>query len=159
MKRVRVDPLAERTLHELSGGQRQRVQLAQVLAQEPELFLLDEPFSGLDLPTQQRLLGILDEERARGAAMVVATHELAVAHRCDQVLLLRGGVVAAGPPERVCTEANLVAAFGLLGEAARGPVPELIFDDRHHYRTASQPVTAPPPRRTDNATTDGTRNG
>ena len=141
MTRLGIDHLARRSLHELSGGQRQRVQLAQVLAQQPDLFLLDEPFSGLDLPTQQQLLRILAEERARGAGMVIATHELAVARDCDLVLLLRGRVVAAGPPEVVCTEDNLVAAFGLLGQAIRGPAPELLLDDRHHDRMETRPVS------------------
>jgi ABC-type Mn2+/Zn2+ transport system ATPase subunit len=144
MDRFGIGHLANRSLHELSGGQRQRVQLAQVLAQQPELLLLDEPFSGLDLPTQEELLRILAEERDRGAAMVIATHELAVARGCDIVLLLRGRVVAAGPPDEVCTEGNLVAAFGLMGEAISGPVPEFVLDDRHRDRTETRPITPRP---------------
>jgi ABC-type Mn2+/Zn2+ transport system ATPase subunit len=156
MERMTIQHLAGRSLHELSGGQRQRVQLAQVLAQQPDLYLLDEPFSGLDLPTQHRLLSILTEERTRGAAMVIATHELAVAQRCDLVRLLRGRVVAAGPPELTCTEANLVVTFGLLGEAAHGPAPEFLLDDRHRDRTQTRPLAAPPARR---PTSDEPREG
>jgi ABC-type Mn2+/Zn2+ transport system ATPase subunit len=144
MQRFGIGHLANRSLHELSGGQRQRVQLAQVLAQQPDVLLLDEPFSGLDLPTQEELLRILAEERDRGATLVIATHELAVARGCDIVLLLRRRVVAAGSPDEVCTESNLVAAFGLMGEAISGPAPEFVLDDRHRDRTETRPITPRP---------------
>lgn len=148
LHRLGIEGLTAHSLHELSGGQRQRVQLAQAFAQRAELLLLDEPFTGLDLPTQQQLIDLLDEEHERGVTMVISTHELSVARSCDLVLLLRGRVIAAGPPPEACTTANLTAAFGLLGEIAAEPEVELPFDDGHGTQTKP---TAPhvPARRDD----------
>lgn len=133
--------LARRSLHELSGGQRQRVQLAQAIAQHAELLLLDEPFAGLDLPTQQQLLSILDQQHRQGRTIVIATHQLAVARRCDLVVLLRGEVVAAGPPAQTCTRPHLTTAFGLIGENLA--VDDLLLDDRHHDRSQTRPLRPP----------------
>lgn len=135
--------LAGRSLHELSGGQRQRVQLAQVFAQEAELLLLDEPFTGLDLPTQQQLLTILDQQHHQQRTIMVATHELAVAHRCDLVILLRGRVIAAAPPARACTRANLTTAFGLAASAAPETIEGLLLDDHHHDLSQTRALRPP----------------
>ncbi len=92
--------MLRRPFGELSGGQRQRVLVAQALAAEPDLLLLDEPITGLDLASQQRILEVIAEETAAGTTVVLSTHHLGEARRTDRVLLLAGCVVADGPPER-----------------------------------------------------------
>jgi manganese/iron transport system ATP-binding protein len=97
----------------LSGGQRQRVLLARAIAQQPSLLLLDEPFNGVDAVSQQALLGALAELQAGGAAVVVSTHDLALAHlACDEVCLLNRHQVAFGPTEATLTPELLRAAYG-----------------------------------------------
>ena len=104
---------ARRSIGELSGGQQQRVFLAQALAQQAELILLDEPFSGLDVPSQEALFSILDELRAGGVTELIATHDLNLAaERFDAVMLINRRLIALGPPAAVLTRANLVAAYG-----------------------------------------------
>lgn len=101
-----------RLISELSGGQRQRVFLARALAQEPELFLLDEPVSGVDAPTQHFVFELLERLCHAGKTALVATHDLScVAQRFDRVLLLNREVIAYGPPETVFTETLLHRTF------------------------------------------------
>jgi manganese/iron transport system ATP-binding protein len=97
----------------LSGGQRQRVLLARAIAQRPRLLLLDEPFNGVDAVSQQALLDALAKLRAEGAAVVVSTHDLALAHvACDEVCLLNRHQVAFGPTAATLTPELLRAAYG-----------------------------------------------
>ena len=97
----------------LSGGQRQRVLLARAIAQRPRLLLLDEPFNGVDAVSQQALLDALRRLRDGGAAVVVSTHDLALAHlACDEVCLLNRHQVAFGPTEATLTPDLLRAAYG-----------------------------------------------
>lgn len=110
--RLELGSLAGRHLAELSGGQRQRVFIAQGLAQEADLLLLDEPVAGLDLASAERIHTVVAEERADGRTVVIATHDLDEATEADQVVLIAGRVLAAGPPEDVLTTANLRAAYG-----------------------------------------------
>jgi manganese/zinc/iron transport system ATP- binding protein len=96
----------------LSGGQQQRVFIARALLQEADVYLLDEPFAGVDLPTQGLVLDILGGLRAAGKTIVFATHDLAMAERsADTCVLLNRTVVAAGPPADVMTVVNLQTAF------------------------------------------------
>lgn len=114
MRRLDVLGLAERQLGALSGGQRQRVLVAQGLAQDARLLLLDEPTAGLDLDAQRRIVDVLDDLRARGRTVVHATHDLAEAGRADHCLVLRQGrLVAAGPPHRALTPDTLQRAWGI----------------------------------------------
>lgn len=129
LERLDVADLASRQLHELSGGQRQRVLVAQGLAQDSNVLLLDEPITGLDLPSQTVILDVIDEQVAAGRVVVVTTHELDDARRCDQVLLLNTRAIAVGTPAEVLTEDHLREAFG------RGFIrvgDKLILDDPHH---------------------------
>ena len=97
----------------LSGGQRQRVLLARAIAQRPALLLLDEPFNGVDAVSQEALLYALAGLRAEGAAVVISTHDLALAHlACDEVCLLNRHQVAFGPTGSTLTPELLRAAYG-----------------------------------------------
>jgi manganese/iron transport system ATP-binding protein len=113
LDRVSLTPLRDRRIAELSGGEQQKVFLAQALAQEAEIVLLDEPFNGLDMPAQQSILEILDElSRARVTA-IIATHDLNLAaERFDRVMLLQRRLIAFGAPAEVFTHANLIQAYG-----------------------------------------------
>lgn len=97
----------------LSGGQQQRVFIARALLQDATVFLLDEPFTGVDAPTQTLVVAILGKLCAAGKTIVFATHDLAMAgHAADRCILLNRRVIAAGAPGAVLTAANLQATFG-----------------------------------------------
>ena len=134
--RLDVAGLLNRPYGDLSGGQRQRVVIAQALALEPNLLLLDEPISGLDLPSQERILTVLDESAASGLAVVITTHHLDEARHCHEVLLLANRLVAAGPPEKVLTPDLLRETFGprTLGDHRRHDHDHslLVLDDHGH---------------------------
>lgn len=94
---VAMKHLRRRTLDELSGGQKQRVLIARALARSPRLLLLDEPFTGLDHPTQDELTALLRELTERGVAILMSTHDLSQAiDVCDSLVLLKGGIIAQG---------------------------------------------------------------
>jgi manganese transport system ATP-binding protein len=130
MARADVEDLAGRQLHELSGGQRQRVLVAQGLAQEAQVLLLDEPVTGLDIVSRQVILDVVDEERAAGRTVLMTTHSLEDAAACDLVVLLATDMIAAGPPAAVLVDENLRAAFG--GRILRLSDGQLLLDDPHH---------------------------
>jgi ABC-type Mn2+/Zn2+ transport system ATPase subunit len=97
----------------LSGGQQQRVFLARALLQDADVILLDEPFSGVDEPTQTLVLQILAELRSAGKTILFATHDLAMAaEAADTCVLLNRRLVASGPPRQVMTMQNLQTTFG-----------------------------------------------
>ena len=113
--------LADRRLSELSGGQRQRALLAQVAAQDAQVILLDEPFTGVDRPTEEAVRALVRGWRDRGRTVIVATHDLErAAADHDLVLALNRRVVAFGPAAEVCTEPLLRETFGG-GVARLGP--------------------------------------
>jgi manganese/iron transport system ATP-binding protein len=113
MADVRIAHLADRQIGELSGGQQQRVFLARALAQEAELLLLDEPLTGLDVPSQQILQEILAELQQRRITIMVATHDLnQAAERFSRIMLLNRRLVGDGPPQAVLTAALLQEAYG-----------------------------------------------
>lgn len=130
MERTEVLDLAHRQLRGLSGGQRQRVLLAQGLAQGADLLLLDEPATGLDLTARELVLDVVARERAAGRSVVMTTHSLDDAARCDLVLLLATRPIALGAPEEVIADEHLATAFG--GRVLRLPTGELLLDDPHH---------------------------
>jgi manganese transport system ATP-binding protein len=112
LEQLEVANLADRHLRELSGGQRQRVLVAQGLAQDADLLLLDEPVTGLDLTSRERILTVVEQVRDSGGSVVVATHDLGDAERADHVMLLAGCVIAAGAPAEVITTEHLRRAYG-----------------------------------------------
>jgi iron complex transport system ATP-binding protein len=113
MCRLEVADLKRRHLTELSAGQRQRVYVAQGLAQDHDLLLLDEPLTGLDLVSAQTIDRIIHDDRDNGGTVVLTTHDLDEALSADHVLLMNGRVLAAGPPDQVLTRRNLEIAYGL----------------------------------------------
>ncbi len=129
-QRLDVVDLRRRPFGELSGGQRQRVLVAQALASSPDLLLLDEPITGLDLASQERILEIIATETARGTAVVLSTHHLGEARRTDRVLLLAGCIVASGPPDEVLRPALLAEAFG--NRLVRSGSETLVVDEHGH---------------------------
>jgi ABC-type Mn2+/Zn2+ transport system ATPase subunit len=123
--------LANRPLHELSGGQRQRAFVAQGLAQDADVLLLDEPITGLDIVSRQHILEAITAERDAGRAVVVSTHDLGDAAAADHLLLLAGRVVASGPADSVLTDVHLANAYG--GHLLRFGESTLIVDDHPHH--------------------------
>ncbi len=138
MDRTDLTDLADRQLHELSGGQRQRAFVAQGLAQEHDILLLDEPMTGLDLPSAQSLDSVIHQEHERGCTVMMTTHDLSEAQVAEHVLLLSGRVIADGPPEEVLTVENLSEAYGQSLLHADGE--RLFIDDPHHRPVAGRHV-------------------
>ncbi len=105
--------LAGRPIGELSGGQQQRVFLARALAQQPHILLMDEPFSGVDVSTQEATLGLLDRLRTQGVTVLVSTHDLTLAAtRFDQIILINRRLIAFGAVADVLTTKILSQTFG-----------------------------------------------
>ena len=113
LARVGMSEFKERQIGELSGGQRKRVFLARAIAQEGQVILLDEPFTGVDVKTEEQIIELLRELRAEGRVMLVATHNLgSVPEFCDRTVLVKGTVIAYGTTEETFTRDNLELAFG-----------------------------------------------
>ena len=113
LDRVGMAGFRPRQIGELSGGQKKRVFLARALAQEGQVILLDEPFTGVDVKTEDAIVALMRELRQEGRLMLVSTHNLgSVPDYCDQVVMLLNTVLAAGPTAEVFTQANLERAFG-----------------------------------------------
>jgi len=113
LDRVNMRDLRHRQIGELSGGQRKRVFLARALAQEGQVILLDEPFTGVDVQTEDQIVALLRELRDEGRVMLVSTHNLgSVPEFCDRTVLVKGTVLSHGPTETTFVRENLEAAFG-----------------------------------------------
>jgi len=125
----------DRQIGELSGGQKKRVFLARALAQESKVMLLDEPFTGVDVKTENSIIALLRELRKAGYVILVSTHNLgSVPEFCDQVVLINRTVLAHGPTQDVFTQENLARAFsGRLRhfrlDSAPGVNPVVLTDD------------------------------
>ncbi|WP_309667930.1 manganese/iron ABC transporter ATP-binding protein [Tabrizicola sp.] len=113
LARVNMTEFRKRQIGELSGGQRKRVFLARALAQDAVVILLDEPFTGVDVQTEDAIIALLREMRVEGRVMLVSTHNLgSVPEFCDRTVLVKGTVLASGPTETTFTRENLELAFG-----------------------------------------------
>lgn len=112
MARMSVTVFRDKPLHALSGGQQQRVHLAQVLARKADVLLLDEPTAGLDAQGRKAVARMVEEERAAGRCVVMATHDLVDAEPADTVLLLAHRLIAQGPPGDTLTDEKLRACYG-----------------------------------------------
>lgn len=133
--RVQMEDLARRQISELSGGQKQRMFIARALAQEADLVLLDEPLAGLDTPSQEQILDILDDLQTQGITVLFATHDLELAAaRFDRILLLNRRLIAYGNRDEVLTTQNLTKAYGgtmQVIETAEGRI--MIGDSGGHH--------------------------
>jgi ABC-type Mn2+/Zn2+ transport system ATPase subunit len=127
--------LAPETFGELSGGQRQRVLIARALVQEADLLLLDEPFSGLDDRSTERLMQLIDELAREGRAVMVATHDMEQTRAWDRVLCLNRRQVAFGPPDLVLTRGVVERTYGgsIVVLPAEGPAPAVGVLPAHHH--------------------------
>ena len=113
LRRVSMWEFKDRQIGELSGGQKKRVFLARALAQGGRVILLDEPFTGVDVNTEEAIIQLLRELRSSGCIILVSTHNLgSVPEFCDQAVLINRTVLAYGPTSEVFTEQNLSATFG-----------------------------------------------
>lgn len=113
LDRVNMTEFRDRQIGELSGGQRKRVFLARALAQDGQVILLDEPFTGVDVQTEDAIITLLREMRDEGRVMLVSTHNLgSVPEFCDRTVLVKETVLAFGPTETTFTRENLEIAFG-----------------------------------------------
>ncbi|MGH1425089.1 MAG: manganese/iron ABC transporter ATP-binding protein [Pseudooceanicola sp.] len=113
LARVGMVDYRHRQIGELSGGQRKRVFLARALAQNGQVILLDEPFTGVDVQTEDAIIDLLREMRAEGRVMLVSTHNLgSVPEFCDRTILVKETVLAYGPTDTTFTHDNLEHAFG-----------------------------------------------
>jgi manganese/zinc/iron transport system ATP- binding protein len=113
LDQVRMRDYADRQISQLSGGQQQRVFLARALVQDADVFLMDEPFQGVDATTEVEIVRVLQELRARGKTVIVVHHDLqTVAEYFDWVTLLNVRRIASGPVEEAFTDENLREAYG-----------------------------------------------
>ncbi|CAG0911885.1 unnamed protein product, partial [Cyprideis torosa] len=113
LARVGMEDFADRQIGQLSGGQQQRVFLARALAQDAQLYLLDEPFAGVDAATERAIIGVLKSLRDEGRSVIAVHHDLAtVPTYFDHVLLLNTRKIAEGPVESAFTPDTLNAAYG-----------------------------------------------
>lgn len=113
LQRVGLWEFRDRQIGELSGGQKKRVFVARALAQRGRVILLDEPFTGVDVGTEEAIVALLGELREEGKLILVSTHNLgSVPEFCDQVVLINRTVLAFGPTAQVFTAENLITAFG-----------------------------------------------
>ena len=113
LERVGLEALRHRQIGELSGGQKKRVFLARALAQESQVVLLDEPFTGVDVKTEEQIMALLRDLRDEGKVILVSTHNLgSVPEFCDRAVLIDRTVLASGETREVFTQENLQRAFG-----------------------------------------------
>jgi ABC-type Mn2+/Zn2+ transport system ATPase subunit len=163
MERMGITGLAQAPMRSLSGGQLQRVYLAQVLAREADLIVVDEPTAGIDAGGRERYLDAFAAELRRGAAIVTATHDIAEAVEYDQVLLLARRVVALGPGSEVLTPDQLMETFGIVirdphrEHAGRFTVAEVAHGSPQTIETRCQDDDCEDDAPTDRRAPDGLR--
>ncbi len=135
---VRLGELRRRQICELSGGQQQRMFIARALAQEADLMLMDEPLSGLDLPSQHTVYEILDLLRERGITVMVATHDLdQAAAYFDRVMLLNRRLLGFDEPRQVFTTGNLTATYGNQLRLLETDEGMIVLADTHAAETSA----------------------
>ncbi len=140
MMNLDIIEIAGKHLHELSGGQRQRVFLAQGIAQDHQILLLDEPLTGLDITSAQATDAVIHDATSDGTTVVLTTHDLMSARAAHHVLLMAGRVVASGPPDQVLTPENLRTAYGQSLMHIDGGNDNLFIDDPTHTPMAGRHI-------------------
>jgi len=136
LERVDMVDFRHRQIGELSGGQKKRVFLARAIAQQGDVILLDEPFTGVDVKTEAKIISLLRELRAEGKTMLVSTHNLgSVTTFCDYTVMVKGTVLASGPTDTTFTAENLELAFsGVLRHVTlNGSEESIITDDERPF--------------------------
>lgn len=136
LERVSMLEYRHRQIGELSGGQKKRVFLARAIAQQGQVILLDEPFTGVDVQTEAKIISLLAELRDEGKTMLVSTHNLgSVTGFCDYTVMVKGTVLASGPTETTFTAQNLEEAFsGVLRHVVlSGSEEHIITDDERPF--------------------------
>lgn len=134
---VGMSHLADRPIGHLSGGEQQRVAIARCLAQEPDLFLLDEPTAALDWKAQTGILDLVKKiHNERKLTTLFVTHDLdAMPHTCDRIVLMKDGyIVGDGAPEEMITTERLADLFDISPEIVRERLPHMRHDDDSHYK-------------------------
>ncbi len=113
LEKVGMADYADRQISQLSGGQQQRVFLARALAQDAEIYLMDEPFAGVDATTERSIIALLTQLKSEGKTVLVVHHDLqTIPEYFDWVVLLNMRLIAAGPTETTFTEENLRKTYG-----------------------------------------------
>lgn len=135
--RMRIGDLVNRQLHELSGGQRQRVYVAQGLAQQAPVLLLDEPITGLDLMSQETITEVIDQERDAGRTVILTTHDVGTARLADHVVLMATSPVASGPPQIALTPQTMAEAYGRHAHVLDDGT--VVLDEPHHHHPVKEP--------------------
>ncbi|MEA2497246.1 MAG: hypothetical protein QOJ29_5157 [Thermoleophilaceae bacterium] len=130
---VGMHDVANRSFGNLSGGQRQRVLIARALVQEATLLLLDEPFTGLDAVSADRLEQLLTDLAAQGHALLIATHDVEQARAWDLVLCLNRRQIAFGTPEEALTRDTLAATYGGAVVTLPGTGERVLLPADHHH--------------------------
>ncbi len=139
MQTMGVRQLADVPLRSLSGGQQQRVYLAQVLARQAELLVLDEPTAGLDAGGREIYAQAMRAEIARGATIITATHDIQEAARCDCVMLLAQRVIACGVPQAILTPEMLLETFGIVLTLRDQHLSLAVVEREHGHEPAEHP--------------------
>lgn len=131
LARVGMAAFRDRQIGQLSGGQKRRVFIARALAQETDVLLLDEPFSGVDAAAEHEIVEMLNLLRSDGVTVLLATHDLSTARQFDKLLLLKQRVIAYGTPEAVFTPETLGLAYGGRIGIFPGVGQTIIIADEH----------------------------
>lgn len=132
LERVGMSAFAHRQIGQLSGGQKRRVFIARALAQETDVLLLDEPFSGVDAAAEREIMQVLDDLREQGVTVVLATHDMGMAaEQFDKLLLLKRRVLAFGTAAEVLTPDVLAQAYGGAIHVFKNGQEMTIFADEH----------------------------
>lgn len=140
MRTMGIENLADVPLRSLSGGQQQRTYLAQVLAHQADLLILDEPTAGLDAGGRDLYLQAISEELCRGASVILATHDIQEeAALCQQVMLLARRVVAFGSPQDILTPETLLETFGIVVTGEQKRLTVLECEHGHNGADQSRP--------------------
>jgi ABC-type Mn2+/Zn2+ transport system ATPase subunit len=121
LKELGIGDLSSRQIRELSGGEQQRVFLARALIRNPDILILDEPATGVDYNTRERILGNLNDLNTRGMTIILTTHDLSgIAKRLPWIVCMNGSIIAEGKPEDTLTEKILLKTYGLVDAVLTG---------------------------------------
>jgi zinc/manganese transport system ATP-binding protein len=135
LERLGISELAERHIRELSGGQQQRMFLARALLGDPQLLLLDEPTSGVDVSTRHEVLHLLGDLHHDGVAIVLTTHDLnGMAAHLPGIVCVNGRIIAEGTPESILTSDVLEQTFGARMEVLEHLGMRVVIDEPHPSR-------------------------